>query len=563
MQCSRLLLCFVLAILCSQTSFSQPHIVLTQVTSAASTVDITGAKDGSNRLFLVNKGGTIRIFDLATNTLLPGNFLNISSSVLNNGEQGLLGLVFHPNFATNGYFYVNYIHAGSGNTTISRFTATSPASNAAVDISTEVVLLSIPQPFTNHNGGDLNFGPDGYLYIGMGDGGSGGDPGNRAQNPQELLGKILRIDVNGTSAGLNYAIPASNPFAGSTSARQEIWALGVRNPWRFSFDRSTGDLWIADVGQDAWEEVDFQAAGSAGGQNYGWHCSEGTHPYTPAGCTVSYISPIFEYDHNDATGGHSITGGFVYRGTAAPALQGWYVAADYVSNNFWLIHSNGTYNLQTDIPITNPVTFGEDDNGELYIGSQAGLIYKVTSAALPIELLSFNGRYKDGINQLTWATATEKNGTYFQIEKKAEHGDFQAIGRVSAIGESLQQQRYSFNDPQAQAGDNVYRLRIFDHDGRFQYSPVVTITVKETANWQLSPNPASGEVTLSINGQEEPQAVNFKVFNANGTLVLDHQEIAPVLPFHQNFQLTNLPAGVYSCRLEIDGKTEIRRLVIQ
>ncbi len=552
----------MLAVLCAQIAFAQPDINISLITTAASTVDITGARDGSNRLFLVNKGGTIRVFDLSANTLLAGNFLNISTSVLNSGEQGLLGLAFHPNYATNGYFYVNYVSDDNGNTIISRFTNPSPASNATVSNATELVLLSIPQPFSNHKGGDLNFGPDGYLYIGMGDGGSGGDPGNRAQNPMELLGKMLRIDVNSTSPGRNYAIPPTNPFFGSTSTKEEIWALGVRNPWRFSFDRSTGDLWIADVGQNLWEEVNFQAAGSAGGQNYGWRCWEGTHPYTPAACAVSQTPPIFEYGRESATGGVSITGGFVYRGTAIPALQGWYVVADYGSDNFWLIQPNGTFDLQTDVPISSPVTFGEDDAGELYVGAQSGAIYKFT-AALPIELLKFSGQYRDSRNQLNWTTATEKNGDYFQVEKQVNGSEFQAIGQVKAVGESLQQQRYSFDDPQAVAGANVYRLRMVDRDNRFTYSSVVTIMVKESTKWQLSPNPATGKVTLAINGQDEPRDINFKVYDVHGKLVLNHRQSAPVMPYQQDFQLTQLAAGVYFCHLEVDGKTEIQRLVIE
>ena len=214
MKNSRLSFFFPVALLFHQVALAQPDIVVTQITTVNAPVDITGAGDGSNRLFIVDKSGKIRIFDQTSNTLLGGNFLDISTQVINSGEQGLLGLTFHPNYENNGYFYVNYIHTGTGNTTVSRFTNPTPSSNGPVSSSTELVLLNIPQPFTNHNGGDLSFGPDGYLYIGLGDGGSANDPGNRAQNPQQLLGKMLRIDVDNTSGGNNYAIPPNNPFVG-------------------------------------------------------------------------------------------------------------------------------------------------------------------------------------------------------------------------------------------------------------------------------------------------------------------------------------------------------------
>jgi len=558
-----------MAFSCYRTvALAQPDIVVTQITSVNAPVDITGAGDGSNRLFLVDKSGRIRIFDQTTNTLLGGNFLDISTQVINSGEQGLLGLTFHPNYENNGYFYVNYIHTGTGNTTVSRFTNPTPSSNGPVSTSTELVLLNIPQPFTNHNGGDLSFGPDGYLYIGLGDGGSSNDPDNRAQNPQQLLGKMLRLDVDNTSGGNNYAIPPNNPFVGVQTPvdyLDEIWALGLRNPWRFSFDRLTGDLWIADVGQGAWEEVDFQAAGSAGGQNYGWRCYEGNHNATTAGCgpMSSYNAAIFEYPHNPTTGGNSITGGFVYRGTAATALTGWYVVADYTSDNFWLVHPNGTFNLQTNVPIIDVVTFGEDDAGELYVSSLGGQVYQVTSSPLPLELTTFNGRHQEGNTHLTWTTATEKKGAYFQVERKTEGDDFKAVGKVSAVGESLQEQPYFFDDPLTTAGDFLYRLRMVDRDGDFQFSAVLPIKVKETSYWQLSSNPATGKVTLSVDSKAEPPLLRFEIYNLQGHQVLDHEQVAPALPYTRDFQIEHLPVGVYFCWLKMDGKTEVRRLVVK
>jgi glucose/arabinose dehydrogenase len=260
---------------------------------------VTSARDGSGRLFVVEQGGRVKI--VKNGTVLPTPFLDISGRVSCCGERGLLSIAFPPGLGPKSQFWADYTDV-NGDTTISRFSFSGDAANAAF----ETVLLKIAQPFSNHNGGQLAFGPDEYLYIGMGDGGSGGDPNNNGQNLGSLLGKILRIDVRGTASP--YGIPSDNPFAGSSPARSEIWAYGLRNPWRFSFDRKTGDLFIGDVGQSAWEEVDFQAAGSSGGANYGWRVTEGAHCFNPAtGCGFAGITlPVAEYSHAN---GCSITGG--------------------------------------------------------------------------------------------------------------------------------------------------------------------------------------------------------------------------------------------------------------
>jgi glucose/arabinose dehydrogenase len=254
-----------------------------------SIVGITHA--GDDRIFVVNQRGFIHIVS-ANGVVNPLPFLNISDRVVYGGERGLLGLAFHPQYKSNGYFFVNYIGKGDS-THISRFQVNATDGNLA-DPQIELKILTVPQPYSNHNGGDLCFGPDGYLYIGLGDGGSGGDPGNRAQNPQQLLGKILRIDVDN---GNPYTVPSTNPYFGSSTVLPEIWAMGLRNPWRFSFDRLTGDLWIADVGQNAFEEVNFQVAGSKGGENYGWKCYEGNQVYNASACNseISFSFPVFAY----------------------------------------------------------------------------------------------------------------------------------------------------------------------------------------------------------------------------------------------------------------------------
>ncbi|MCF8387434.1 MAG: PQQ-dependent sugar dehydrogenase [Bacteroidales bacterium] len=354
---------------------SQPEIELQEFAMGFDNpLGITHA--GDSRLFVVEQQGYIQILD-ADGNLLETPFLDISGRVKSGGEQGLLGLVFHPDYKNNGYFYVNYTDQ-EDSTHIARFSVDESDSNLALPNS-EYTIMTIFQPYTNHNAGDLAFGPDGYLYIGTGDGGSGGDPGNRAQDSLSLLGKMLRIDVDGSNP---YTIPEDNPFAGLSNVRGEIWALGLRNPWRYSFDSQTGDLWIADVGQNQYEEIDLQAASSGGGENYGWRCYEGNHEYNTNGCLQSsfYTFPVHEYSH-DETGGCSVTGGYVYRGDEYPGMQGHYFFADYCNDMIrtlyeesgeWKVSSQGEY------PGNNFSAFGESVDKKLYIaGLSSGIIYEI------------------------------------------------------------------------------------------------------------------------------------------------------------------------------------------
>lgn len=320
-------------------------------------VDVQSAFDGSERLFIVEKYGAIRIFK--NGQLYDQPFLNIDSRVDDSrNEMGLLGLAFHPHYEENGYFYVNYTGEG-GHTRISRF----HANNDIADPNSEQVLMVINQPYPNHNGGAVVFGPDDHLYLGLGDGGSGGDPHKNGQNTSTLLGKILRIDVDN---GDPYAIPADNPFG------NEIWAYGLRNPWRISFDRATGDLWIGDVGQNQYEEIDYLPAGSPGGANFGWSVMEGKHGYD--GFPQSgLLLPAVEYSHDF---GCSVTGGYVYRGSM-PEWNGIYIYGDYCSGIVWgLILSNGQWQSQVMFEAGVTITsFGEDEAGELYLASDNGSVY--------------------------------------------------------------------------------------------------------------------------------------------------------------------------------------------
>lgn len=345
---------------------------------------VTHAGDGSGRMFVVEKTGAVRV--VRSGQVLGEPFLDVSELVSDAGEQGLLGLAFPPGYAESGRFYVNYTDL-QGNTVVARYRAT-PAADVASPASPQRIL-EIEQPYANHNGGMIAFDPEGYLMIGMGDGGSAGDPAGNGQNANVLLGKMLRLDVGEATAsppGLadkaGYGIPPGNPFAGRAGHRPEAWSLGWRNPWRFSFDRETGDLWVGDVGQNAWEEIDFEPADDAGGRNYGWNVLEGTHPY-PSGAPQPadadrFTAPVVEYAHPVGT---SVTGGYVYRGEAYPALRGAYVYGDYGSGRVWGLRAApgaGWENRELAETGVSIASFGEDEAGELYVVSvNDGTVYRL------------------------------------------------------------------------------------------------------------------------------------------------------------------------------------------
>jgi glucose/arabinose dehydrogenase len=348
----------------------------------SSPVDLQNAGDGTNRLFVVERSGRIRVFPNNPSVASSSVFLDITDKVRAGGELGLLGLAFHPQYASNGFFYVNYTRGFLGNlsnplrSVIARYQVSADPNHA--DSLSEQVLLEFSQPYENHNGGQLAFGPDGYLYIATGDGGSGGDPQNNAQNRSILLGKILRIDVSGTP----YAIPPTNPFAGNVLGyREEIYAYGLRNPWRFSFDPQTGWLWAADVGQGLWEEIDIVTAG----RNYGWRIMEGFECYNASSCDTSGLTlPIWSYYH-EPLGGYSVTGGYVYRGSFAPGLVGKYIYGDYVTQRIWALSYDGTGPASNESLLTAPASvssFGVDETGELYVVDlNGGGLYRFDSAS--------------------------------------------------------------------------------------------------------------------------------------------------------------------------------------
>jgi len=457
------LLIFTIAIaLTTGIGYAQlPGIALSPVaTGFAAPVYIASAGDGSGRLFVVEQGGTIRI--LVNGTALPVPLLDITSRVLSGGERGLLNITFPPQFALKRYFYVNYTRIPDGATVIARYRLTIDPNVA--DPASEEVLLVIDQPFANHNGGMMAFGPDGFLYIGMGDGGSAGDPNNFAQNiaplpgNRHLLGKLLRIDVEG--GAVPYAIPATNPLLGGV--RSEIWARGLRNPWKFSFDRLTGDLYVGDVGQERVEEVNFRRAGARGGDNYGWNIFEGTLCFNPpAACVrpLRYVPPVAQYSH---TLGCSVTGGYVYRGNEFPMLQGVYFFGDFCSGRIWGLRRIATgfeRSFLTDTPLSIS-SFGEGEDGSVYLADYAtGTISKLVAT---VTVLTPNGGQvlPSGSQQtIQWSTAA--GITRVNVAFSVNNGAAWQLIRANVTGTSL-----LWNVPQVSSTTCRIRVAGFDASGR-------------------------------------------------------------------------------------------------
>ncbi|WP_419487280.1 PQQ-dependent sugar dehydrogenase [Chryseobacterium bernardetii] len=368
-------LLFTLSIFSSLIVNAQSINLVEFATGLTSPVEITNAND--SRLFVVQQNGIIKIIQ-PDGTINPTNFLNISSKILFNGERGLLGLAFHPQYSTNGYFFVYYNNT-AGNVVLARYSVNSTNPDVA-DPNSEKILLNIPKPFANHNGGSIHFAPDGKLWVITGDGGSAGDPNNNAQNKNSLLGKMLRLDVDATGP---YNIPPDNPFVGNTiDGADEVWAYGLRNAWKFSFDITTGNAMIADVGQGAIEEINKMPITQAG-INYGWRCYEGNTAYNTTGCPAqsTMTFPVAVYDHSG--GKCSITGGYVYRGTQYPSLQGKYFFADYCSNQIGILNTDNSITWTSAYSGNGFSSFGQDSQKELYVaGVESGKIYKITTGTL-------------------------------------------------------------------------------------------------------------------------------------------------------------------------------------
>lgn len=451
-------------------------------------VDLENCGDG--RLFAVRKQGTIEII-MPDRVLHPVPFLNIFNKVLSTGgEQGLLGIAFHPKYPDTPYFYVNYTRRPDGATVVSRFTLNPANKNQALENS-ELILLTIPQDYNNHNGGCIKFNPnDGFLYIGMGDGGSGNDPLNRALDKKSLLGKMLRIDVDKRDAGKNYAVPPTNPFVNDNTFSPEIWAWGLRNPWRFSFDKVTNDLWIADVGQGKWEEIDFQSASSKGGENYGWSCFEGHERILPNRCTgVNQTPPVYVYPRNL---GVSVTGGFVYRGEMYPRLTGNYLFVDFGTGLFFRTQKVDTGFATALAPIAGSKrnvysSFGQDNDGEVYVLEIGGSVLRMIDSNCTSTQLAFS-----------LPDTLSVSSTALPLSGQPSGGVFEGDGVIN------QQGQYFFNPTSLDTGNAYISYKYKDGNNcgnkltkRIRVTTRIT-SVEEDAEmtFSIAPNPVNSVLTI-------------------------------------------------------------------
>ena len=520
-------------------------------------MQVVNAGDGSGRLFIVERLGTIKVWDGTT----LSSFMDLTSIVRSDaGERGLLSMVFHPDYngTTNRYFYVYYTGL-STDIILARYQTMAGNPNVG-DPSTAQTILDIPHPLGPlHHGGTILFGPnDGYLYIGTGDGGGTPSTNNNAQDGTSLLGKILRIDVN---SGTPYSIPPDNPYVSDAGVRDEIWAIGLRNPFRWSFDRNNGNMWIGDVGEKDREEVDFQAASRTGPLNYGWRCYEGTiaTPSITPSCTATitnYVPPVYEYAHVGAPGAFSITGGTVYRGPDYPNFRGYYIAADYVTGKIYLLwpNSSGGFNNSVQPGTANVVNFGEAEDGTMYaVNLNQTTIFQVVATggtALPVTLSNFSVKHFSSYNELKWTTAFEQGTSHFDIEAGTTGQSFQKVGTVPAT-RITNGSHYSFMHTVNMTVPLYYRLAIRDDDGSVKYSPVVRVSGSEDGQIKIYPTVIQNH-TLNLFLPKPVEKI--QLINSSGKLVFERNlknlEGATAIP------LPYLSRGVYFVRIPgAAGKT--------
>ena len=493
--------------------------------------------NGSTRMFIAQQNGLIRLW----NGTSFSDLVNLSSVIISGGEQGLLSMTFHPSYngTTNRDFFVYYNRSPDGALTVARY-RTDPSDPNAIDPAGGTVLITpIDHPLSNHNGGDLNFGPDGFLYLSTGDGGGAGDPGENAQNPSSLLGKFLRIDVNA-------AIPII----------PTVVDIGLRNPFRWSFDKNTGDAWIGDVGQSAWEEISFKPAGSSG-LNFGWDCYEGDSPFEltvdcPAAASITFPSHV--YPNAD---GQAVIGGFVYRGTEISALQGWYVATDYYTGRIFRRSPGGTWFTQTGGQ-TGISSFGEAPDGTLYAISQfTGTMYKlIVTGAMPVKLISFSGKRNADISELSWRTATEQNTSRFKIEFSNTASNFQNAGIVIASRDP-NGSNYSFQHHFNSNSDLYYRLAIEEDDGQIAYSSIIRLSSRKKG-FKIYPTLINNGI---LNIQTETPASKLQIMSANGVMVF--QKEMNGFTGTTTIFIPQFSKGVYIVQLHLNDGIKSEKIIIE
>lgn len=536
-------------------SFAQPQLTLTPAitTGLSAPMQLVNAGDGSGRIFIVQKGGGIRVYDAAFAYL--GDFLTVTG-INSTGERGLLSMAFHPSYATNGFFYVYYTTT-AGDLELARYHVSSNVNVA--DVSSKVVLLTIPhQTNTNHNGGQLHFGADGYLYLSTGDGGGAGDVPNNAQNTTVLLGKMLRLAVNASATAPYYTIPAGNPYS------NEIYDLGLRNPYRWSFDRLSNDMWIGDVGQDSWEEINYRPAATTANVNYGWRCYEGNATYNTTGCSPasSYVFPVHTYASQDPAA--SITGGLVYRGTASPLLQGWYLSADFYSGIFYKILPDGaggwTVSTQTLSP-TGIVNFGETENGEAYAISNTGnSVYNISaSVVLPISLVSFTAVPSRQGAKLHWETASEENIQQFDLEYSMDGNAFKHLYTLPAKNKSATS-LYDYQHTISYDGSVFYRLKMVERSGQSTYSGIVQVKLNN-ADQSMITNTFITDGILRINTTSNVVYRSLELVSMEGKIM--HKENITDLTGMRNMDIGHLAPGVYLVRVSGESKSFVQKIFIQ
>lgn len=523
-------------------------------------MDIQAPPDGSDRLFIVEKRGVIRIVSLDSEASETATFLDIQERVYTGGDMGLQSIAFHPSFETNGYFFLHYTASNPQRAIISRFQLSS-AGDGLADPESELELLSVNRDQNFHNGGQIHFGPDGFLYIPFGDGGPQGDPLGNSQNPGNFLGAMLRIDVDNTDPGRNYTIPTDNPFVGNLQGYlEEIFALGFRNPWRFSFG-PMGKIWVGDVGQTGQEEISWVESGN----NYGWNVTEGNLCYSPAvGCDTNGITPpVWTYGRSE---GRSITGGYVYTNTndGCSALHNKYLYADYVTQRVWAIDYDASTVLSNDIVIEDAnisiSSFARDRHGTVYLldyGSFATLHKFACSLdpPLPVELTEFSITRNGNRVHLQWQTASELNNAGFEIQQKpADVEDFEAIAFVNGAGTTNEPQTYTFSTEALLSGSYIFRLKQVDFDGTFAYSDAIRTDITLDEAYQLSPihpNPFNPSASFKLSVQRG-QTVSIDVYDLAGRLITSLFDgfIGDNTTQQFIWEASNVPSGTYIIRVQ-------------
>ena len=549
------------------TSFLNAQIVLQNAfpnLAFSNPLDLQHAGDGTDRIFVVEQGGIIQVFPNSGSVTSANTFLDLSNIVSTGSERGLLGLAFHPDYTNNGYFYVNFTIGGPTRTLISRFEVSSANPDSA-DENSEVNLITFNQPDTHHNGGWLGFGPnDGFLYIATGGGGHAGDPDDNAQDVTNFLGNFLRIDVDNQESGMQYAIPLGNPFYNSTGDTvREIFAWGLRNPWRNSFDPVTGWLWAADVGQSNWEEIDI----IANGKNYGWSSCEGMHEYpsnTSPCDNPDYINPIWEYDHSE--GRCSVTGGYVYRGQNIPGLIGKYIYGDYCQKTVWSLDIADTSNQSILTAPGRIVSFGVDQSSELYVLTfNPDNIYMFFDP-LPVELVSFVGEYRNDQVKLSWETATETMNYGFEVERTVNSNTWNNIAFIPGNGNSNSPKYYNYTDADLiSTGVFKYRLKQIDNDGTYDYSNEISIIVSIQNNFSLSqnyPNPFNPNTTIyySVPVNAFVKINIYGVLGNEVAILIDEEKFEG--RYELEFNANGLTSGIYFYRMQANEYIDVKKMII-